>query len=88
VGARWDAKKKVWFLPDGADASALRRWYWMNRCEHCGMKQGDFELFSEPDEAFLPFSAARTAAIRVEEFREPFGGWAGEFRMNAEFSPE
>ncbi len=186
LGARWDAKKKVWFLPDGADASALRRWipetleinlrsgryfilktericwkcgastavyafglpvghetlevydddgdgpgtwekaemsavpsyitflteeprrriqgmtpcyrldfsqttkscYWMNHCEHCGMKQGDFELFSEPDEAFLPFSAARAAAIRVEEFREPFGAWAGEFAVDVEFLPE
>jgi hypothetical protein len=185
LGARWDAKKKVWFIPDGADASAVRRWipeepeinvrsrryfvlkteracwkcgastavfafglpaehemrevsddgdkagtwekaemsalphyisflaeeprrriqsmtsifrpdfsqttqswYWMNHCEGCGMKQGDFELFSEPDEAFFPVSAERVAAIRVEEVREPFAAMAGEFGIDVGFLPE
>ncbi len=28
--------------------------YWMNHCEHCCMKQGDFEMYCEPQGAFFP----------------------------------
>ena len=26
LGARWDSERKVWYVPDGIDASAFRRW--------------------------------------------------------------
>lgn len=172
LGARWDAQKKVWFVPDGMDAGALARWipkpqatnvrsktyfiltanrtcwkcdrptlvfgfglpvgyeilddddadnevwrrgkgtalpyyieflsekvqgrmkmltphyrpdfskttqswYWMNHCEHCGMKQGDFELYCEPDVAFMPMWT-HGEGIQVKEVREPFEAYAEE----------
>jgi hypothetical protein len=52
------------------------------------MKQGDFELFCEPDVAFLPFSARRAAEIRVEEVRDPFEAFAGEYTYGVEFLEE
>ncbi|CEE61958.1 DUF5710 domain-containing protein [Xanthomonas citri] len=26
LGARWDADKKVWYVPDGVDTAAFQRW--------------------------------------------------------------
>ncbi|MFG0216346.1 hypothetical protein ACFU8X_25065, partial [Brevibacillus porteri] len=30
--------------------------YYLNHCEHCSSKQGDFYLHSEPGNAFFPMS--------------------------------
>jgi uncharacterized protein DUF5710 len=30
-------------------SKTTQSFYWMNHCEHCGIKQGDFELFEEFD---------------------------------------
>ncbi len=38
--------------------------YFMNHCTACGMKQGDFELFNEPEAAFHPLSEAHVNAIQ------------------------
>lgn len=170
LGARWDANKKVWFISDGADLSAFRRWlpqgpdvgiraesyfiaksgkhcwkcgdvtrvfgvgvpagyetlelddeedgasywrvsdqpsfvhyvtdllpgvaarvkalshyyridfskttqssYWMNHCEHCGMKQGDFEMYCEPSGAFFPMNRREASLIVLDVIAEPFG---------------
>jgi hypothetical protein len=27
LGARWDARRRTWYVPDGTDASALTRWF-------------------------------------------------------------
>jgi uncharacterized protein DUF5710 len=26
LGARWDAERKIWFVPAGADSGAFQRW--------------------------------------------------------------
>lgn len=46
--------------------------YWMNHCEACGMKQGDFELFCEPDGAFFPMDEQAASQIVLHTFSEPF----------------
>ena len=51
--------------------------YWMNHCEHCGMKQGDFAMYCEPQGAFFPLSeqdASRIVLHRVAEFFEGNSG--------------
>ncbi len=60
-------------------------WYWMNHCEHCGMKHGDFELFCEPEVAFMPLTAQSTKAIQIEEILEPFEALAGGYMYEPEF---
>lgn len=47
--------------------------YWMNHCEHCGMKQGDFEMYCEPQGAFFPMDERAAALIVLHEFVESFG---------------
>lgn len=47
--------------------------YWMNHCEHCGMKQGDFEMYCEPQGAFFPTSISAASQIVLHEFAESFG---------------
>lgn len=48
--------------------------YWMNHCEHCGMKQGDFELHSESDAIFFPIYSETAELITLLEINEPFAG--------------
>lgn len=60
-------------------------WYWMNHCEHCDMKQGDFELFCEPEVAFMPVTAESAAAIQVAHVPEPFEASAGGHVLDPEF---
>jgi len=47
--------------------------YWMNHCEHCGIKQGDFEMYCEPSGAFFPMSKEAASLIVLEVIAEPFG---------------
>jgi hypothetical protein len=54
--------------------------YWMNHCEHCAAKLGDFETFCEPGVAFYPANAAQAAAIRRHEIRESFAASCGTIR--------
>lgn len=51
---------------------AHERAYWMNHCEHCGMKQGDFEMYCEPQGAFFPMDERAASLIVLHEFAEPF----------------
>ncbi|MCC4631527.1 DUF5710 domain-containing protein [Xanthomonas citri] len=46
--------------------------YWMNHCDHCGMKQGDFEMYYEPHGAFCPLSEAEAAQIALHDVDEAF----------------
>ena len=48
--------------------------YWMNHCEHCGMKQGDFEIHSEPAGAFFPMDERAAAKIVYHDATGPFRG--------------
>lgn len=47
--------------------------YWMNHCEHCSMKQGDFNLYCEPGGAFLPIEDYTVASIRRQTVGASFG---------------
>ncbi len=46
--------------------------YWMNHCEHCGMKQGDFAMHCEPGGAFFPMDEEAVLNIRLQAIPEPF----------------
>jgi hypothetical protein len=46
--------------------------YWMNHCEHCGMKQGDFELFEEFDTPFCPINPRDASRILLRSVSEAF----------------
>jgi hypothetical protein len=47
-------------------------YYWMNHCDHCGMKQGDFELFEEFDTPFCPADVRDACRILLHPVHEPF----------------
>ena len=54
-----------------SDFSKVRQHsYWMNHCEHCGMKQGDFETFEEYDSPFRPVDPHRAARIVLRPVAE------------------
>jgi hypothetical protein len=55
-----------------AYSKTTRSSYWMNHCEHCGMKQGDFEMYCEPGGAFYPTDDTEASAIILNKFAEPF----------------
>ncbi|MDN2677946.1 DUF5710 domain-containing protein [Janthinobacterium sp. SUN033] len=46
--------------------------YWMNHCENCGMKQGDFAIYCEPGGAFFPMDEYATSKISLQSVHEPF----------------
>lgn len=46
--------------------------YWMNHCEHCGMKQGDFAMHCEPGGAFFPMDEEALASIKLQPVSEAF----------------
>jgi hypothetical protein len=45
--------------------------YWMNHCEVCGVKQGDFEMYHEPGGAFFPMDKQDAELISLELIGEP-----------------
>jgi hypothetical protein len=47
--------------------------YWMNHCEHCKAKLGDFETFHEP--------GATHGKMQLLEILEPFAGSCGSFTV-------
>ena len=56
-------------------SKTTQSFYWMNHCEHCGMKQGDFELFEEFDTPSQPprwgtpeAKRRRRSALRVKNY--------------------
>ncbi|EQD38077.1 DNA primase, partial [mine drainage metagenome] len=51
--------------------------YWMNHCEHCGAKQGDFDTIEEHGAPFNPATAQEAAAILLRQIPEPFSASCG-----------
>jgi hypothetical protein len=45
--------------------------YWMNHCEHCDAKLGDFDTIDGYNTAFNPMTPEGAAAIQLHEFAEP-----------------
>jgi hypothetical protein len=56
--------------------------YWMNHCEHCGAKLGDFETFQEFGVGFGPAGGK----IRLLEMRESFFASCGSHSLGV-YSP-
>ena len=50
--------------------------YWMNHCEACGMKQGDFGLFCEPGGPFSPLDERAASRVVLHMASEPFNACA------------
>jgi hypothetical protein len=53
-------------------SQTTQTFYWMNHCEHCGMKQGDFELFEEFDTPFCPVDVRDASRILLHPIQKPF----------------
>ncbi len=53
--------------------------YWMNHCEHCAAKLGDFDTVCEYDGAFSPRTSEEAAEIYLEEITEPFATACGGY---------
>jgi hypothetical protein len=58
--------------------------YWMNHCSRCGAQQPDFELYCEPEGAFMPTSEEAAEFITLYEFEEPFEARAGGYLYESE----
>lgn len=66
-------------------SDAAEESYWMNHCSFCGVGQDDFELYCEPEGAFMPISAEAAASIRLCEVNEPFVAQAAGYAYAPEF---
>jgi hypothetical protein len=53
-------------------SKTTQSFYWMNHCEHCGMKQGDFELFEEFDTPICPIEPQDASRILLRPVSESF----------------
>jgi hypothetical protein len=53
-------------------SKTTQSFYWMNHCERCGMKQGDFELFEEFDTPFCPINWQDASRILLHSVRTAF----------------
>jgi hypothetical protein len=86
-------------LPDSVAAALPRRaprltldfsqttqtFYWMNHCEHCAAKLGDFETFEEWGVGFMPTSSIDAARIHLQEVAEPFSASCGSHTRDLEW---
>ncbi|MDN3224173.1 DUF5710 domain-containing protein [Pseudomonas nunensis] len=60
-----------------AYSKAARNTYYMNHCEHCGAKLGDFYMHSEPGGAFFPTSPEQAEAMILHQVNEQFDANGG-----------
>jgi hypothetical protein len=65
--------------------------YWVNFCEHCGAKLGDYDTFCEPGQGFMPLTREDAARVTLTRVNEPFtaraDGWSFGVEL-FEFMPE
>jgi hypothetical protein len=59
--------------------------YWMNHCEHCSAKQGDFPLFCEPGSPFVPMTESDAAAVTLQRASASFEAHADGYSYDPEF---
>lgn len=63
--------------------------YWANHCEACGVLQGDFHLFEEPGEPFMPLDGDDIAGHKARRLNGAFeasGGFNYSIDIAAEIS--
>jgi hypothetical protein len=66
-------------------SQTLKGFYWMNHCEHCAAKLGDFDTFCEPGLAFRPMDSNAAATIALEQIAQPFSAWCGSHTCGLEW---
>ncbi len=66
-------------------SKTTQSFYWMNHCEHCEMKQGDFELFEEFDTPFCPVNLRDASRILLHSIQEPFEASAASIEYEPGF---
>ncbi|CAI8950407.1 DUF5710 domain-containing protein [Brevibacillus sp. IT-7CA2] len=59
--------------------------YYLNHCEHCNSKQGDFYLHNEPGNAFFPMSDEEMDQIKMQQYNLPFAAYATSFSIGTFF---
>ncbi|MDX7985838.1 DNA primase [Xenorhabdus sp. 12] len=52
--------------------------YWMNHCEKCGAKQGDFHMHCEPGGEFFPTTIEEATAIQLHQINQPIMAACGD----------
>jgi hypothetical protein len=67
-------------------SKTTQSFYWMNHCEHCGMKQRDFELFEESNTPFCPISPKDASRILLRSVSEAFEASGHRLPMNPDSS--
>jgi len=82
VAARF-ASLKSSFRPGRQESAAGPAW--TNHCESCGSSFDDEELFSEPEEPFLPINEAGASAIGLLAIDEPLEAAAGGYSLDPPF---
>lgn len=60
--------------------------YWMNHCDSCGIKQGDWPLHGEPGGGFFPTDAGEAQRITLWRMSSPFQGHGGVSQDDGELS--
>jgi len=61
-----------------------RSYYWANFCEHCGSKFGDYDVFCEPGQGFMPLTGEDAARIGLARFEASFTAAAGGWSLGVE----
>ena len=61
-----------------------RSYYWANFCEHCGSKLGDYDVFCEPGDGFMPLTREQAARIVLAPIDAPFVATAGGWSLGVE----
>ncbi len=62
-----------------AYSQTARQSYWMNHCEHCEARLGDFFTSDESDAAFNPVTRFAASSIRLQLVRESFAANCGAY---------
>jgi hypothetical protein len=70
-----------------AFSKTTRSQYWANHCSECRALQGDFHLFEEPGEAFLPVNRQDIVGHRAFRLRGPFEA-SGSFGYSIDIAAE
>jgi hypothetical protein len=58
--------------------------YWVNFCEYCDTKLGDYDTFCEPGQGFMPLTREDAARITLMRIHEPFSASAGGWSIGVE----